>query len=227
MNNNKPKIYEELEEALGKKVNKAGDFIEWLQFPNGQIFSESDPAIRGTVIEAARGNDTDGYGAMIAPRHALAINNPGGIDLLTRNPDGSFGAQGWMFRDGRFGWHGKNVVRSINGALADDAGNVQLIEFHSDVNVWWKQYSNGWIEQGGLIYASGGDYDIVTFPIPFASIPARGDFQMGIRGGAYPTGFYRMTTFADSMTRTTMNVFAKNGSNEIQSVTGFWSAYGF
>lgn len=148
---NKPKIYEELEEKLSDKISKDGDSIEWLRFPNGQLFSEPDPAIRGMVMEAARGNDIDGYGAMIAPRHALAVYNPGGIDFLTRNEDGTFGVCGAMFKDGRFIWGEAPVSTSAKGYTEP---------------VFWHKFSDGLLIQWGQM---APNVTSVTYPIPYTN----------------------------------------------------------
>lgn len=41
-----------------------------------------------------------------------------------------------------------------------------VIETHQDNNTWYRKYSDGWIEQGGL-YTSTASGTLITFSIPF------------------------------------------------------------
>lgn len=59
--------------------------------------------------------------------------------------------------DGTLTWGGKNVVRSVGGVAADAAGNVNLgdvlrvVASWSNGGFWYRKYSDGWIEQGGIV----------------------------------------------------------------------------
>lgn len=72
---------------------------------------------------------------------------------------------------------GKNIVRSVNGELADAAGNVVLGKsvYLTDSWVsgtsWYRKYSDGWIEQGTNQITTTGNPYTVTFHIPFTKTP--------------------------------------------------------
>lgn len=44
-----------------------------------------------------------------------------------------------------------------------------VIEVYQDNNTWYRKYSDGWIEQGGL-YTSTASGLLITFSIPFSNV---------------------------------------------------------
>lgn len=47
-----------------------------------------------------------------------------------------------------------------------------VVDSYNNGTVWWRQWSDGWIEQGGRIEESGVNVVYVSFPKPFATFPS-------------------------------------------------------
>ena len=82
----------------------------------------------------------------------------------------------------------KHIVRSVNGVAADAAGNVAIsvpatpkayiTATGKSGNYWYRKYSDGWIEQGGVSSST-----TITFPTAFSTttyvIVANDNFDAG------------------------------------------------
>lgn len=90
---------------------------------------------------------------------------------------------------------------------------------------WYRVWSDGWIEQGGIVYETGS-YTIISFHKPFVRLPFRAVYSLGQQKGVYPP-IYNWTCVTDSFTNSTMSIFVKDGGNYIRTGPGFWYACGY
>lgn len=83
--------------------------------------------------------------------------------------------------DGSLTWGGKNVL------TGNSAGLTVVSEYYS-ANSWYRKYSDGWIEQGGIFYYSTytSKNNRVTLAIPFSTAV----YGFAIGGPASATGSY-------------------------------------
>ena len=120
----------------------------------GFLFIEAAPA-KGLGVSA---DLTDGtYGAIVSVRNVNDPYVPGGISFSTRTPKSGINTNHTMeFRnDGSLNIDGKRMVY-VNET------------WHNDSN-WYRKYSDGFIEQGGITAYSGTGIKKVTFPTAFTS----------------------------------------------------------
>lgn len=120
----------------------------------GCFFIEAAPS-KGLGMSA---DLTDGtYGAIVSVRNANDPALPGGISFSTRTPITGINTNHVMeFRnDGSLCIDGKKVV------YASDTWSNDYI--------WYRQYSDGFIEQGGTTAYSGTGTKRVTLPVAFSS----------------------------------------------------------
>lgn len=104
------------------------------------------------------------------------------------------------------------VVKAVLGAL----GVSYIVEQGSDENGnWWRRFSNGWVEQGGLSNST-----TIILPIEFANTSYSIQMTSASRPvPSYPSTARSTTKFTVSKARTYDDV---NGSNN-----SFWEANGF
>jgi hypothetical protein len=132
--------------------------------------------------------------------------------------------------DGSLTWGGKNIVRSVGGKTADAAGNVPLhgvVETwkSSDGLSWYRKWSDGWIEQGGVTDAASTSSKSLTFNTPFTNIP---NVQLtgvksinGTSTGSIGDGSGCMAV--NNVTKTNFGYISTSGQN----IKCFWYACGF
>lgn len=132
--------------------------------------------------------------------------------------------------DGTFSKDGKNVVMSVNGVNANAAGNVTLTipavpkayvtTTYSSGTSWYRKYSDGWIEQGGVSAVISDGSTSITFPTKFSNT----NYTV-LSIARHPTSNSSITTVRDLTTTTvtlTFDVEDGSGSSAVQ-----WYACGF
>lgn len=79
---------------------------------------------------------------------------------------------------GSLKWNEKNIVRSVNGVAADLTGNVNIATSSPQAYIvgtwyngssWYRKYSDGFIEQGGITAYSNLGIQKITLPAAFSS----------------------------------------------------------
>lgn len=139
-------------------------------------------------------------------------------------------------KDAVLQWAGKNIVRTVNGVAADAAGNVALkaviTETWSSGTSWYRKWSDGFIEQGGVFRFTGteaGAYIRKTgsFHKSFSNT----DYTLVVTVAQNPdnssqySGYY--IPFTEAHTTTSFAV-AAIGHNSSQTITSFaWRACGY
>lgn len=93
----------------------------------------------------------------------------GNFQLSSRTANGSGGS---LIGEGDvLTWCGKNIVRSVNGVSADAAGNVALkaviTETWRSGYSWYRKWSDGLIEQGGIVISMPTGANNITLPTPY------------------------------------------------------------
>lgn len=113
---------------------------------NGTIFDAADEITSDILVSIAKPFLHIGYpyadssGALLSLRSINYANNPGGFELIV--DDGTNQKSLIGKADGTFTWTGKPVITLTSS-------------WRSGKN-WYRKYSDGWIEQGGVInYGSG------------------------------------------------------------------------
>lgn len=132
--------------------------------------------------------------------------------------------------DGALAWDGKHIVRSVNGVNANAAGNVTLTipavpkayvtTTYSSGTSWYRKYSDGWIEQGGVSAVISDGSTSITFPTKFSNT----NYTV-LSIARHPTSNSSITTVRDLTTTTvtlTFDVEDGSGSSAVQ-----WYACGF
>lgn len=108
---------------------------------NGTIFDAADEITSDILVSIAKPHLHIGYpysdssGALLALRSVNYSNNPGGFELIVDDSTNQKSLIGKT--DGTFTWAGKPIV-------------TLTASWRSGKN-WYRKYSDGWIEQGGLI----------------------------------------------------------------------------
>ena len=108
---------------------------------------------------------------------------------------------------------------------ANGGGNYKVIEEWHEGTEWYRVWSSGLIEQGGVVNASSS-YTIISFHKPFVSPPFRAVYNLGQQEGSYAS-IYNWTCIADTFMNSSMSVFVKDGSNQLKTGSGFWYACGY
>ncbi len=153
--------------------------------PNGKAFVTTDGAtMNGEFVRNGNlavntlnnsymqicGGKTSQNGGTVAVYGVEHSSMPGAV-VLTDNGDTP--AQLQLVNAG-ITHGGKNLVKSVNGTAADAAGNVALkaviTETWSSGTSWYRKWSDGWIEQGGVVPAVANANSTVTFPCKFTSV---------------------------------------------------------
>ena len=120
----------------------------------GYLFVEADPA-KGLGVSADMLDGT--YGGIVGVRNVNDSNNPGGVYFTTRTPkSGSNGSHTLEFRN--------------TGALLLDGKQLVYVDntWHNGSN-WYRKWSDGFIEQGGITAYSGAGLKKVSLPKAFSS----------------------------------------------------------
>lgn len=120
----------------------------------GYLFVEASPA-KGLGVSA---DMTDGtYGAFVGVRNVNDPYNPGGINFATRTPESGINTNHYMeFRnDGSLNLDGKKIVY-VNETWYNGSN-------------WYRKYSDGFIEQGGITAYSGVGTKKISLPKAFSS----------------------------------------------------------
>ena len=145
------------------------------------------------------------------------------------------------------------VVFSVNDVTPDDNGNVNLglhavatsgnyndlsnkptipatpkayvTETWTGHNGWYRKYSDGWIEQGGLVSGVlGKENFVVNYPTPFGAVPT---FQFTQPTLGAECGFvYRLATRTPTTTTlTNFSGYSTHGENQMGYID--WYACGY
>jgi hypothetical protein len=133
------------------------------------VYSSTTTLDPGTVQIRAGDTSKNPYINLCSSEHP---NLAGIIHIYAKNIDRSAGLK--LFPDGSFTWNNQNIVRSVNGTAADAAGNVVIpmvsdctsyvIETWTSGTSWYRKWSDGWIEQGGV---SGTFNEASAFSVTF------------------------------------------------------------
>lgn len=119
----------------------------------------------------------------------------------------------------------KTEVTSGIADLQTQLDDLAVDTWKDNQGNWYRVWSDGWIEQGGIVYETGS-YTIISFHKPFVSLPFRAVYNLGQQNGAYPP-IYNWTCIIDSFTNSSMSIFVKDGGNIIRTGPGFWYACGY
>ena len=104
----------------------------------------------------------------------------------------------------------------IVSAVLDALGVSYVVEQGSDEKGnWWRRYSNGWVEQGGLSNST-----TIVLPIKFANT----SYSISITSASQPVVSYPSTN--RSTTQFTM-LKARTYDDVSMSNNSFWEAKGF
>ena len=122
-------------------------------------------------------------------------------------------------------WGGKATVKSaksveINGTAHNPAAVVVETWTAADGLSWYRKYSDGWVEQGGLVTGKNTGQTI-TFSTAFSAVPSCVNFISVFNGatdGDSSGHWVRSRT-------TTGFVMATNWNNKVIDV--YWSACGY
>ena len=120
----------------------------------GYLFVESSPA-KGLGVSADLADGT--YGAFISVRNVNDPYNPGGINFVTRTPKSGVNTDHYMeFRN--------------DGSLNIDSKKIVYVnETWNNGSNWYRKYSDGFIEQGGITAYSDTGFTKITLPTAFSS----------------------------------------------------------
>jgi hypothetical protein len=119
----------------------------------------------------------------------------------------------------------KQTFRAVD--YSEFNSTPHITETYQNGDSWYRVWSDGWCEQGGFINKdAASSYTIVTFLKPFATRPTRAVYNAAKPSGAYPS-YHNLLFVCDSFTATTMSVFTKNSSNQLQTQYGYWYACGY
>ena len=120
----------------------------------GCLFIEAAPA-KGLGVSADLPDGT--YGAIVSVRNVKDPYVPGGISFFTRTPESGINTNHTMafHNDGSLKIDGKKMVY-VNET------------WHNGSN-WYRKYSDGFIEQGGITEYSGTGIKKITLPTAFSS----------------------------------------------------------
>lgn len=121
----------------------------------GYLFVEASPA-KGLGMSANLTDDT--YGGIVSVRNVNDPSNPGGVNFATRTPES--------------GINTSHILEFRNdGSLLMD--NKKMVYVHKTWNFgsnWYRKWSDGWIEQGGVIpNGSSWTWSSVTLNTPFTT----------------------------------------------------------
>lgn len=120
----------------------------------GFLFVETAPA-KGLGVSADLTDDT--YGAFVSVRNVNDPYNPGGINFATRTPESGINTNHYM------------EFRNDGSLNIDNKKVVYVNETWSNGSNWYRKYSDGFIEQGGITAYSGTGSKKITFPKAFSS----------------------------------------------------------
>lgn len=137
----------------------------------GRLVATNNEYGKRILIDTAEEGDN---GAYIILRKGSDTINPGGFEIKARNSDSSVVKAIEARTDGNLRWDGKQIVRSVNGVNADAAGNAQLgigvyitEKWDNGVDLFYRKWSDGRIEQGSYGTALGPGLQMITLPVPY------------------------------------------------------------
>lgn len=120
----------------------------------GNLFSESAP-VKGMGMAADLPNGT--YGGVVGVRNVNDPNNPGGVYFATRTTESGINTNHFL------------EFRNNGSLLLDNKEMVYVHETWKNGSNWYRKYSDGFIEQGGITAYSGTGLKKVSLPIAFSS----------------------------------------------------------
>lgn len=188
---------------------------------NGLFYS--DTTINGTRVILDTLNLQTSHGAFLE----LYKETPGSPNSATFNL-GIEQREPYQFwnlcgtADGRLFWKDKHLVRSVNGIVANEQGNVNIgqniVMSGMSGNIWYRKWSDGFIEQGWI--HGGGDGNetrnrTFTFPIPYTST------NYGLVG----VGFEIADTARQGITRNTTGFTTYSVAHNCGTLS--WYAFGY
>lgn len=191
--------------------------------------STSGGTMTGTLVMAQGNNSIDGGvadgvvqinangnmgGANLRLYGAQNTQCPGQFRIWAQIGDKSRGLFGDVNGDvnGSLTWGGKNVL------TGNSAGLTVVAESYS-ANSWYRKYSDGWIEQGGIFFystsAGSSNNNRVTLAIPFSTAV----YGYAIGGPASATGSYNTGGDQDSTYYATVSFAGVNKTQVLFSVS--------
>lgn len=181
----------------------------------GYLFSEAAPS-KGLGISA---DLTDGtYGAIVSVRNVKDPHVPGGISFFTRTSKSGINTNHTMeFRnDGSLNIDGKKMVYVYE-------------TWHNGSN-WYRKYSDGFIEQGGITAYSGTGIKKITLPTAFSSanytINANSLSNLTSSGGLMSVGTGESYSGVVDASRGT-TWFTVSRYKELEPINHMWYACGY
>lgn len=181
----------------------------------GCLFVEADPG-KGLGVSA---DLTDGtYGAIISVRNVNDQYVPGGIRFSTRTPkSGTNTNHNMEFRnDGSLNIDGNKIVYAYE-------------TWHNGSN-WYRKYSDGFIEQGGITAYSGTGLKRVSLPTAFSSdtysINVSSITTLTSSGGLMSVGTGESLSGAVNSSRGT-TWFTVSRYKELEPINHMWYACGY
>lgn len=107
------------------------------------------------------------------------------------------------------------------------ARNIDVIRFGGDNNAWYKKYSNGWIEQGGVSGALASNTRTpITFNIPFTTT-SYSIYAQAINASADLNGNVLPTCYTVKTNNTTFTLHAGSFNSNAGNITYNWYACGY
>lgn len=176
----------------------------------GALFSEADET-KGLGMSADLPDGT--YGGIVGVRNVNDPTNPGGICFYTRTPKSGVSTNHCMeFRN--------------NGALLiDDTQLIYVYKMWSDGNNWYRLWTDGWIEQGGLIpNKSSWTWYSATLNTPFTTTSYTIVFGVNVIDGS-SVGAQEVNGFVLGAKKTTSFRYRQLGN--VENPTANWCACGF
>ena len=146
-------------------------------------------------------NYTNREGALLVLRSIENDSVAGGFSLIARNPDSSVSFIGYP--DGTLTWNSKPLVTLVSSWIS--GGN------------WYRKYSDGWIEQSGVISGTNNAFSTVTLYLAFKNT----DYTILLTQGGTNTSADRVSQY-QSKTTTSFKASRDDASTAIR-----WYACGF
>lgn len=176
----------------------------------GSLFVEAAPS-KGLGVSADLSDGT--YGAIVSVRNVNDPDVPGGISFFTRTPKSGINTNHAMeFRnDGSLNIDGKKMI--------------YVYETWSSGTSWYREWSDGWLEQGGIRACSlfGGTQQLLTLPKPYKSTSYT---IMGI--GVKKTGVWGYASLEEKTITNKSFKFAGMGSSSQDGIVEFrWYTCGY
>ena len=194
--------------ALDEKLSLSGGTMTGtLVMPYGAN-SITGPVSEGFVQINAAGNSGGGQLRLYGKDNT---QYPGCVFIYAKNGDAPEKAL-VLKGTGGLEWDGKNVL------TGNSAGLTVVAESYG-ANSWYRKYSDGWIEQGGIFYYSTSTWpsnnNRVTLAIPFSTAV----YGYAIGGPASVTGSYNTGGESDNTYYATVSFAGVNKTQVLFSVS--------